>query len=229
MEIKPIKRIKVVEQVFQQLKQLLINGEWNPGDKVPSENELADKFNVSRITIRQALQRLNTLGLIETRRGEGSFVKAVDVGDSMNALIPAMYLGDNSPLEIIEFREIIETECAGLAAKRANTTDVKDLKELWEGMNDCKMNCDPEGFGKADLDFHFKVAEITKNSLIIKTNLILRDILEYAMKSTIDKMGYENALFYHKKLIQEIEDHNSAAASKTMREHIKKNQLFYKN
>jgi len=226
MEIKPIKRIKVGEQVFQQLKELLINGEWRPGDKVPSENELADKFNVSRITVRQALQRLGALGLIDTRRGEGSFVKAVDVGDSMNALIPAMYLGENSQLEIIEFREIIETECAGLAAERANKKDINDLKAIWKRMNDCKESSDLEGFGEADLDFHFKVAEITKNPLIIKTNLILRDVLEYAMRTTIDNMGCENGLYYHKKIIQEIEERNAKAASRTMREHIRKNQLF---
>jgi len=226
MEIMPIKRIKVGEQVFQQLKELLINGVWRPGDKVPSENELADQFNVSRITVRQALQRLGTLGLIETRRGEGSFVKEVDVGDSMNALIPTMYLGENSELEIIEFREIIETECAGLAAKRANEKDINDLKALWKRMNDCKERSDLKGFGEADLDFHFKVAEITKNPLVIKTNLILRDVLENAMRTTIDKMGCENGLYYHNKLIQEIEAHDVKAASKTMREHIRKNQLF---
>lgn len=204
MEIKPIKRIKVGEQVFQQLKEILLAGEWRPGDKVPSENELAQQFDVSRITVRQALQRLGALGLIETRRGEGSFVKEIDVGDSMNALIPTIYLGGNTQLEIIEFREIIETECAGLAAKRATPKDVEDLRAIWERMNDCKIRSDLQGFGEADFDFHFKIAEITKNPLIMKTNLILRDILQHAMRETIDKMGCENGLYYHNKLIEEI-------------------------
>lgn len=226
MNIKPIKRVKVGEQVFQQLKAILINGEWRPGDKVPSENELAEQFDVSRITVRQALQRLGALGLIETRRGEGSFVKEINVGNSMNALIPTIYLGENTELEIIEFRAIIETECAALAAERANEKDIEDLQVIWDRMNECKVNSDSKGFGEADLDFHFKIAEITKNPLIIKTNLILRDVLEHAMRTTIDKMGFEGGLYYHKKLIEEIGAHDAKAASKTMREHIKKNKLY---
>lgn len=226
MGIKPIARIKVGEQVFQQMKELLISGEWHAGDKLPSENELADKFDVSRITIRQALQRLGTLGLIEIRRGEGSFVKELNVGDSMNALIPTIYLSENNGVEIIEFREIIETECAGLAAKRASEKDIQDLRVIWDRMKLCKDDNDLKGFGEADMDFHFKVAEITNNSLIIKTNQILRDILGHAMDEIIDKMGCENGLYYHNKIIEEIAAHDYKAASKTMREHIRKNQLY---
>lgn len=226
MEIKPIERIKVGEQVYQQLKEMLINGEWRPGDKIPSENELADKFNVSRITVRQALQKLGALELIETRRGEGSFVKVVGVGDSMNALIPTMYLGGNSELDIIEFREIIETGCAGLAAKRATAKDINDLKGIWGRMHDCKERSDLKGFGAADLDFHFMVAEIARNPLMIKTNLILRDVLELAMKTFIDKMGCESGLYFHQKLVKEIEAHDEKAASRTMKEHIRKNELY---
>lgn len=226
MGIKPIKRIKVGEQVFQQMKELLLDGEWPPGEKLPSENELADKFDVSRITVRQALQKLSALGLVETRLGEGSYVKVIDAGDSMNALIPTMYLGQNSAMDIIEFREIIETECAGLAAKRATEKDITELEAIWDRMNKCKENADIKGFGNADLDFHFKVAEITGNPLIMKTNSILRDVLDRAMEKTIEKMGFENGLYYHKKLIQEIAEHDAKAAAATMREHIGKNELF---
>jgi len=226
MGIKPIKRVKVGEQVFDQMKNLLIGGEWIPGDKIPSENELAEKFEVSRITVRQALQRLGALGLLETRLGEGSFVKKIDVGDSMNSLIPAMYLGEDASMEIIEFREIIETECAFLAAQRATVEDISDLKSIWETMNQCKDSMDLKGFGRADLDFHFKVAQITKNRLIVRTNLILRDVLEHAMEKTIDKMGCENGLYYHLKIIEAIEQKDGKTASKLMREHIKKNQGY---
>ena len=61
MGIKPIKRVNVGEQVLLQLKKMLIDGEWAPGSKIPSENELAELFEVSRITVRQALQKLNAL------------------------------------------------------------------------------------------------------------------------------------------------------------------------
>lgn len=228
MAIKPIKRVNVGEQVYRQLKELLINGEWAPGDRIPSENELADKFGVSRITVRQALQKLNALGLLETRLGEGSFVKVLDVGDSMNALIPTMYLGENMALQVFEFREIIETECARLAAKRATPEDIEGLKDILERMIQCKESLDLKGFGRADLDFHFKVAQITKNVMIIKTNSILRDVLENSMEEVIDKMGCENGILYHTQIVQAIEEHDEKMAMHTMREHIRKNTMYFK-
>ena len=81
MGIVPIKKVNVGQMVFDQMQELLIRGEWKPGDRLPSENELAEMFNVSRITIRQALQKLSVLGLVETRFGEGSVVKTFDVGE----------------------------------------------------------------------------------------------------------------------------------------------------
>jgi len=228
MSIKPIKKVNVGEQVFQQLKGLIIENEWMPGDKIPSENELAEMLNVSRITVRQALQKLNTLGLLETRLGEGSFVKVPDVGESMNALIPTMYLGNNADLQVFEFREIIETECARLAAARAAKEDVMDLETILATMVRCKENLDLKGFGRADLDFHFKIAQITKNDLIIKTNSILRDVLEHSMEEVIDKMGCEDGIFYHDQILKAIDSHDEETAMKVMRKHIRNNARHFK-
>ncbi|MDD2978440.1 MAG: FadR/GntR family transcriptional regulator [Hespellia sp.] len=229
MRIKPIEKVNVGEQVFEQLKQMLINGEWSPGEKIPSENELAEMFQVSRITVRQALQKLNALGLLETRLGEGSFVKVLDVGDSMNALIPAMYLGDQSSLQVFEFRQMIETACIRLAARRADDEDIASLKKVLERMILCKNSMDLQGFSEADLDFHFKIAQITKNPLIVKTNSILRDVLENSMKEVIDKMGCENGIYYHEQMIQAIEEHDEDKAVEMMKEHIEKNIESFEN
>ena len=178
MGIKPIKRVNVGEQVLLQLKKMLIDGEWAPGSKIPSENELAEMFEVSRITVRQALQKLNALGLIETRLGDGSYVRNLDIGDSMNALIPVMYLGDQSDAQVFEFRQIIETGCTKLAVNRATKKDIEELKIILAEMVRCKDKSDIKGFSKADLKFHFKIAQITRNALFIKTNSILQDVLE---------------------------------------------------
>ena len=69
-----ISRISVVDQVSEAIKQKVLDEVWKPGDKIPSESELADYFSVNRLSVRMALQKLSTLGLIETRVGEGSFV-----------------------------------------------------------------------------------------------------------------------------------------------------------
>lgn len=227
MSIKPIEKVAVGEQVYDQLKKLLLEGEWAPGSKIPSENELADMFHVSRVTVRQALQKLNALGLLETRLGEGSFVKTLDAGENMNALIPTVYLGEQSIMQVIEFRQIIETECARLAARRASDEDVKELERLWDNMKKWETEKNIKEFSKADLDFHFEVAKITGNGLIIKTNSILRDVLECSMDKVIEKMGYESGLYYHGEILKAIADHDEEKAAKMMKEHIGRNKDFF--
>ena len=124
MGIKPIKKVRVGEQVFRQMKGLLISGEWRPGDKLPSETELAEQFGISRITVRQALQRLSALNLIETRLGEGSFVKTVEIDQPLDNLISIAYLGTKTQSQVLEFRTILEVASAGLAAIRAGDEDL---------------------------------------------------------------------------------------------------------
>ncbi|AEE95686.1 FadR/GntR family transcriptional regulator [Mahella australiensis] len=220
MGIQPIKKANVSEQVYEQLKKQLLNGEWKQGDKIPSENELAEAFNVSRITVRHAIQKLTALGLIETRVGEGSFVREVKPGVYMNAIIPLAYLGENSTLEVLEFRYVVESESVGLAAERATQEDIAELKEILKNMEDVKE--DAQLFAEADLRFHFKIAQITRNSLIIETYNILNDILETAMNDIVKRLGFEIGIYYHTKLLEAIEHHDSEHAKKIMKEHVNK-------
>ncbi|MDK2902913.1 MAG: GntR family transcriptional regulator, transcriptional repressor for pyruvate dehydrogenase complex [Clostridiales bacterium] len=220
MGIQPIKKANVSEQVYEQLKRQLLSGEWKQGDKIPSENELAKAFNVSRVTVRHAMRKLTALGLIETRVGEGSFVKEVKPGVYMNAIIPLAYLGENSTLEVLEFRYVIESESVGLAAERATQEDIAELKEILKDMEDVKE--DTKLFAEADLRFHFKIAQITRNSLIIETYNILNDILETAMTDIVKRLGFKLGIYYHTKLVEAIERHDSEQAKKIMKEHVNK-------
>ena len=228
MGIKPIQRVHVGEQVFEQLKKLLIQGEWKQGEKIPSENELADMFGVSRITIRQALQKLSTLGLIETKLGEGSFVKKVDVGDNMNLLIPTVYLGENSNMQVFEFREIIDAEAAGLAALRADQKGIERLREILDQMIDSAEKDDSKEFARQDLEFHMQIGKMTGNSLIIQTNHILREILMKSMEDVIKRMGYIG-VHYHELILDAIEKRDRKRAMDLMREHIYKNMEYFED
>lgn len=228
MGITPIKKVNVGKMVFDQMQELLIRGEWEPGEKLPSENELAEMFNVSRITIRQALQKLSVLGMIETRFGEGSFVKKADVGENMNALIPMAYLDRESNLQVFEFREIIDAEAAGLAAERATGERIAELEAILADMQKFYDEGNAKLFGQKDLEFHFKLSQMTGNNLLIQTNVILRRILEISMEDVIDKMGCEPALFYHMKILEAIKEKDREKAMQLMREHIRNNRKYFK-
>ncbi len=225
MALIPINKVNVSEQVFNQLKKMIIEGEWQPGDKLPSENELAASFGVSRMTVRQSLQKLIALGLIETRLGDGSYVRVLEAGDSLKALMPAMYLNKNSFLDVIEFRELIETESAGLAALRATKEQIGELKEIYKRMLSNKNNV--KKFAQDDLAFHCKIGEMTGNEMIIKTYSLLDDILKTAMYDGITKMGTVFAEQYHQLLIDSIEGHDEAKARDYMKKHLMKNREYY--
>ncbi len=218
MPIKKVTRQSVSEQVFEQLKEQILNNEWQKGEKIPSENELSALLGVSRVTVRNALQKLISLGLIETRFGEGSFITDALPGISMNSLIPIAYLKENSLQEILEYRRVMEGNVAELATKKASPEDVAKLEEAYLAMDKVKDNL--EQFSKADLNFHLLLANTTKNSLIIQTFYIFSDVLNRAFSQIVTKRGNSAGIYYHKLLLEAVKDGNSLEAKRIMDEHM---------
>lgn len=219
MAIQRIKRVKVGEQVFEQLKKLILSGEWKQGDKLPSETELAEMFGVSKITVRQELQKLNAMGLVETRLGAGTFVKMVDVGDTMQELIPTAYLSSSID-QIMEFRRIIDSESARLAARRATEEEIRTLRGINEVMIQKHAQGDLEGFADKDSEFHFEIGKVTKNPLFVKTNAILQEVLRTSMAGLIKDRGFDRAMKYHTLVVEAIAAHDEEKAAALMLEHL---------
>lgn len=228
MEIKPIKRTKLNDEVFQQLKDLLVNGTWKQGEKLPSENELTQQFGVSRITIRQALQKLAALGLIETKTGKGSFVCAPDVGNVMEQLTPLVCLDENAIYQANEFREMLDTWSAKLAAARAEEADIKALRKNYADMKKCSEKGNWKDFAKLDFAFHTMIGEMTKNQLISKTYHILNDAIQTSVYQMVERMGFM-ALEYHLQLIEAIASHDTQEAERIARMHVENNRKYIAN
>ncbi|MCR4705622.1 MAG: FadR family transcriptional regulator [Lachnospiraceae bacterium] len=227
MNIQPIQKINVVEQVFEQMQRLLIEGTWRSGDKLPSENELSVTFGVSRMTIRQAMQKLKALGLIETRTGSGSYVRELNPEDSLNDLIPLMYIGKPSQLHVFQFREMIDSESVRIATTRIDDRHVNKLEDLLTKMKEAADNDDGEAFSKYDLKFHMVIVKLTDNPMMIKAYEILLNVLTESMNSVIEKMKYKPALNFHRKIIDAMKRKNEVLAEQTMREHIRQNYSYF--
>ena len=227
MNIQPIKKINVVEQVFDQMQGLLIEGAWKSGDKLPSENELSETFGVSRMTIRQAMQKLKALGLIETRTGSGSFVREVNLEDSLNDLIPLMYIGSPSQTQIFRFREMIESESVRIATPIVSDKSLALLEERLTKMKKSAEEDNLKSFSDNDLKFHTLIVRETGNPLIIKSYDILRNVLKESMVSVIEKMKYSPALGYHEKILSAMKSRDAELAEKLMREHIRQNYSYF--
>jgi len=204
----------------------LLTGEWKPGDKIPSENELAAAFGVSRVTVRHALQKLTALGLIETRVGEGAFVKEIKPGIYMNNMYPLVYLGKDSVVEVMEFRTIIEVGAAGMAAERITDKDIEKLEYLYSKMKENSENINK--YVDYDLSFHSQIAAATGNSLIVQVYYILQDILKMTIRNITEKSGVAIGLKFHKMLVDCMKDHDVDRAREIMYEHVQEALKDYK-
>ena len=218
MVIVPIDKRGVGCQVYDQMLDNILNGIWPPGTKLPSENELGQMFGVSRVPIREALRKLNTMGITQTRQGEGSFVLMVTPGMFMNSLLPMLVWNRKSMMDILEYRRIVEPENAALAARNADETDIANLLQTLGEMN--KIGRPELEFAIADMKFHLDIARATKNSLLFNVSNVIRDVLVSYYRKINELMGIDRALKYHRLIFEAIRDNDPDQARRWMQEHI---------
>lgn len=212
------------EQVCELIETRIIEGDLSVGDKLPTENEMAEMYQVSRTVIREAMKVLKEKGRIETRVAKGTFVVdnvAKKVRASFNAVVRKEEGGGFNHL--IEVREILEPEVAALGASRADNSQrdrlrkaVDQMDRALEGQNNM------EEFLNADLAFHMLLAESTGNPLI---PMIISPIVELMRDQQVYyasnvKDGTHRSQINHKLIMAAIESHDTNAARRHMRGHI---------
>lgn len=218
MALKSVRKQNIGDLVYNQFMDAIASGEWKQGEKIPSENELAERLNVSRISVRGALQKLVALGLVESKQGEGTFVRRLDGGQFANNLVPLALLSDASLYHLLEFRLIMDSEVAALAALRASEEDIRRLEENYRIQ--MSITEDPETIAFYDMEFHILLAHMTHNPLIIQTYAVFKDVFTRSMYEVICITNGLGADIYHARIIHAIERKDSTCAREEMRAHI---------
>jgi len=224
--LKSIKKTEnLTSQVFEQLKDQIITGKWKPGYKIPSENKLTEILNVSRITIREALQALVVLDLLEKKRGQGTFVRNSFTESFISSLLPLIQFDRSQAVYMHEYRKIVEIGSIELVVERASNDDIRRLKEILEKMKKYREN-NLEKFALEDLNFHLALSQITKNPIIIRANFVIKDFFRNHMVKIVEAMGTEPGLYYHEKMIQAIENKDRKEARQLMKKHLENNENY---
>lgn len=218
MPIEPIRRSNVSDEVFEQLKHLISSGEWKPGEKIQSENDLAKTFHVSRVSIRAALNRLSALGLVVSRQGEGTFVGEVTAESCMSSLLPMLVMDRDQLLDVYEFRRIIDVGSAKLAALNADETDVNALEENVRAMQSAEYGV--QEFARLDVDFHFLLAKASKNSVMLKVYSIIMEILLTEQTKQHRLFGPSGGLKYHPLILDAVKKRDGMEAARVMELHL---------
>ncbi len=218
MQIKPVIKANVTEQVYEQMLGLILSGTFKPDVRLPSETQLADRFQVSRHTIRSVLNRFFTMGLIETVPGDGTYLKRMGDKAYASGLLPTIIFEEHDVFTVMEYRIGLEVESARLCAARANEEDLHLIHEELNTLDSIQDN--RESFAKKDIDFHVAIAKACKNSLIHESMKIVRKIQNARMSEYIRKTAIQHSENEHREIFAAIENKDSAGASDAMYAHL---------
>jgi GntR family transcriptional repressor for pyruvate dehydrogenase complex len=218
----PVDRRKVYEQVAAQLLSQIGARRLRPGDTLPSERELTERFAVGRSSIREALRMLESQGVITSANG-GAFVVA-DAANPLNSSLQLVVALDSETgiHDLFELRRIIDCEAAALAAERRSDDDLAEMRAAIEEMERFVAAHD-ERFVLADLRFHLAIAEATGNRLIVYSMQAARDVVRRALEQVVNvPRSPESAIVEHGAVLEAVEARNPDWARNAMCDHLER-------
>src|SRR5579871_2950617 len=217
---KLVRTSRLYEQIVQQIEESIVKGDLKPGDQLPAERELAQRFGVSRTAVREAVKALREKGLVEAYSGRGTFITDGTTQAVRQSLDLMVKIGQvEGSTHLAELRAILEPEIAGLAAARIDDSELATMREAVAIMD--RSNQDPDAYIEADLDFHLALAEAANNPLILSLlDSIVGLLREQRLRIFRVPGGPERGQVHHKKILEAVERHDAAAARQAMREHL---------
>lgn len=218
---KGVDRRRLYQQIADDIERLILEGTFPPEGRLPSEQELADRYGVSRNVIREALKSLKELGLVVIRTGSGTYVRRPTmkpVAEALNRFVRHS-LPDFSLAHFYEIRRMIEPDSASLAAKRASEEDLCAIQAALQEMESHRD--DLQAWSGADLEFHRAIAGATHNPLVRSIIDALIDPLRIVIAAGYaDPHGTQAGLEAHTRITTAIQNHDSPAAHQAMLEHL---------
>ncbi len=216
--LKAVKQKRIYQDIVAQIQRLLADGRLRPGFQLPSERELSELFQVSRASVREALRALESMGLIEIRSGEGTYV-ASTVESLLSPLAFSIRQQRDGLREIFEARRIVESEIAALAAERANPSEVQHLEAILK--EQARQIAKGETGVEADSAFHSTLAQAAKNKVFLRLNEAMVESLHEIRERSLQTDGRPaRSLAGHRKILKAIRARNPAKARKAMLEHL---------
>lgn len=222
MQLKPIEHKRIADHVFDQLQELILTGEFREGDKILSERELANAFQVSRITVRDAVGKLAGMGMLEKRQGQGTFVSRTS-GKTHAHMIMIMDSQNATMQDLLELCMGFECNAAALAAQRARQSDIafmdKCIKESESEMRRAHLG------SACDTRFHMTIAQANNNPLQVFVMKRLYEFLTFGIKENIFAQNEKSQKFetiqqQHRNIMNAIKAHDPMRAYRANKLHI---------
>jgi len=221
-------KTSICDRLVDVIQNQILSGEYKPGDRLPSENELAEIHGVSRFSVREALKKLNSMGLVIVQQGKGSFINTITPISYMKPLLPLLMVSDHDIELVLYTRLPIEMQTVSLAAQKAKPQHISLLRELMRQMEAALYNDDQDTYNKLDLEYHMCIAEASGNPILYEILDILQDLLTRQIRRTSSSLSKNRSIKRHRMLLDSIENGESDLASEIMRLHIMDSIIFMK-
>ena len=226
--LEPLKKTRLYEEIVKQLVDLINKGSLKPGDRLPTERELAVQLKVSRTAIREALRSLEMMGFIESKVGEGTFIKEITLNNVLDPFSNILLQDKKLIIELIEVRLLLESEIAKLAAGKINADKAAEMKNSLDLM---EREIAEGGIGiKGENEFHNALARASENSAMSKILGMCGELLSASRLATLEIADQpRKSLEDHRKIYDAIRSGNKEESANLMREHLIKAQRNLEN
>ncbi len=221
--LRPVRKTRLYESVVEQIQRLIRTRKLAPGDRLPSERELAATLGIGRPSVREALRALDATGLVEVRSGQGAFLRNLSVDPYLatvrESLAFLLDVKEDTLLELWEVRQGLEEQIARLTARRRTRAQLDALRRHTEEMR--KRIDRPEAFVRAGVAFHRALCEAAGNAVLRTVWEAIADLIEKSQRKIIGIPGQpDEALRQHEKLLEAVEAGDAEMAALAMREHM---------
>ena len=216
--IEPIRRSRLYQDIVSQIEALLERGELRPGDQLPPERALAEQFQVSRASVREALRSLELLGVVETHAGGGTFVRRTVPEDLARPLSNLIARG-HTISDVIEVRGLIEPAIAAAAATRITGPELIELRTIVEAQAEKIAAGEP--YAEEDTRFHELIGQGARNELLTTMLGVIWDVLRSSREQWLQTNQRAHAsIDAHRRILSALESHDADAARAAAAEHI---------
>lgn len=221
MQVKPIKKVSTASKVFDSLYEMIVGGQFKRGQKLPSQEELARQFGVSRNTLREAMNKLYAMGLLSSHQGIGTVVESPNPAGYLSALSGQFLLDTLSVREFVEARICIERTAVRLAVARAGKQDMDRLQGILAFQQQAFENRDAAEFARQDAAFHMDLTQLSGNRVLVKFLQTIQDMLHRFIGEVVQLPGaVSDALDFHQRVTDAIAAQDADLAEREIVAHI---------
>lgn len=220
-QLKAVKRKSVHEMIVSQIQDLVDGEKLKPGDKLPTERELAAAFKVSRHTVREAIRALENQNILKSRPGSGTFVIFNEEQELNDVLVRYVSRERDKLSEVFQLRLILEPQIAFLAAQNATDSDIATLEKILSEQEDLAKDGDPARWFELDTELHLAIAKASGNNLLAKVVQLVMGLLSVCRAEAYQtRKRIQTSTEKHRVIVQAISKRDPEQAQKAITDHV---------